>query len=55
MNFTQALKADISRVARKEVRAEVQTLRKASSSYRSEIAALKRRTVQLERLVAKLS
>ena len=54
MNIAIALKTEITRVARKEVRAEVQALKKASSSYRADIAALKRRTVQLERLVAQL-
>ncbi|MDO8768685.1 MAG: helix-turn-helix transcriptional regulator [Burkholderiaceae bacterium] len=54
MNIASLLKQEISRVARKEVRAEVQALKKASSSYRAEIAALKRRAVQLERLVGQL-
>lgn len=54
MNIAIALKAEITRVARKEVRVEVQALKKASSSYRTDIAALKRRVVQLERLVAQL-
>ena len=54
MNIATALKAEITRVARKEVRVEVQALKKASSSYRTDIAALKRRMVQLERLVAQL-
>lgn len=41
-------------MARKEVRAEVQSLKKASSQYRSDIAALKRRVMTLERLVGRL-
>ncbi len=55
MNIASALKQEISRVARKEVRAEVQTLKKASTQHRSDIAALKRRIAELERLVARLA
>lgn len=55
MNIATALKSEISRVARKEVRAEVTALKSASSRYRSDIAELKRRIVQLERLVGQLS
>jgi len=47
-NIASLLKSEISRVARKEVRAETATLKKAVSTYRSEIAALKRRTQTLE-------
>ena len=54
MNIATALKSEISRVARKEVRAEVSALKKASSKYRSDIAELKRRIAQLERLVGQL-
>ncbi|QGW66771.1 helix-turn-helix domain-containing protein [Lysobacter soli] len=48
-NLGTVLKAEISRLARKEVRAEVETLRKASGTYRREIAELKRQVAQLER------
>ncbi len=48
-NIGGVLKAEISRLARKEIRAEVESLRKASSSYRREIAELKRQVAQLER------
>lgn len=37
-NFAQQIKGEISRIARKEVRAETQALKKASTQYRSEIA-----------------
>ena len=47
-NIATLLKSEISRVARKEVRGEVAGLKKAVSSYRSEIAALKRRALTLE-------
>jgi DNA-binding transcriptional regulator YiaG len=46
--FANQLKSEISRLAKKEVRAETQTLKKASTQYRGEIAALKKRVVALE-------
>ncbi len=49
MNIASALKSEIARVARKEIRAEVAALQKASTRYRSEIAELKRRLAELER------
>ncbi|MES2281080.1 MAG: helix-turn-helix domain-containing protein [Pseudomonadota bacterium] len=55
MNIATALTSEISRVARKEVRAEVSALKKASIKYRSEIAELKRRLAQLERDVTQAS
>jgi DNA-binding transcriptional regulator YiaG len=48
-NIAQVLKAEISRVARKELRTETDSLRKAVAAYRREIAALKRRMEVLER------
>lgn len=53
-NFVSLLKSEISRIARKEIRAETETLKKASAQYRSDIAALKRRLAEQERLIAKL-
>ncbi len=47
-NLAQTLKQEIARIARKEVRADVTALRKASSAYRSEIAALKRSVKDLQ-------
>jgi hypothetical protein len=47
------LKDEISRHAKKEVRAEIQSLKKATVSYRTEIAALKRCAATLEALVKK--
>ena len=47
-NIASVLKSEIARVARKEVRAEVESLKKAVGTYRSEIAALKRRAQSLE-------
>ena len=47
-NIASILKAEISRVARKEVRAEVLTLKKAVGAHRKDIAALKQRAQSLE-------
>lgn len=55
MNLGSVLKQEISRVARKEIRNEVQALKKASAQYRSDIAALKRRVADLEKMVKQLS
>ncbi len=52
-NIASVLKAEIARVARKEVRSEAETLKKASAQHRSDIAALKRRVTELEKLVAR--
>ncbi len=51
--FANQLKSEISRLAKKEVRAETQALKKASAQYRSEIAALKRRVAGLEAQIKK--
>ncbi len=48
-NIASVLKEEIARVARKEIRRETSSLKKASTAYRSEIAALKRRMLELER------
>ncbi|MBJ2154574.1 helix-turn-helix domain-containing protein [Variovorax sp. IB41] len=50
-NIASILKAEISRVARKEVRAEIETLKRASAQYRNLIAALRRQVEQLEKEV----
>jgi len=50
-NIGTLLKSEISRVARKELRGEIQSLKKSISSYRSQIADLKRRTQALEQQV----
>ena len=47
-NIASILKAEISRVARKEIRGEVAALKKAVSANRTDIAALKRRAQALE-------
>ena len=48
-NLTDALKSEINRLARKEVKAQVSPLKSASTTYRSEIAELKRTVDGLER------
>ena len=48
-NIATALKAEITRLARKEVRSETAALKKASTQYRSDIAGLKRRVAALEK------
>lgn len=48
-NVATALKAEISRVARKELRAAVEPLKKVVSAQRAEIAALKRRLQEFEK------
>jgi DNA-binding XRE family transcriptional regulator len=53
-NIAAVLKNEISRVARKEVRSETLALKKVAATYRSEIAALKRRTQALEQQLRRL-
>ncbi|HUP51435.1 MAG TPA: helix-turn-helix transcriptional regulator [Longimicrobiales bacterium] len=47
--LTDALRDEITRVARKEVKAQVTSLKSASAAYRREIAELKRVVRRLER------
>jgi DNA-binding XRE family transcriptional regulator len=47
-NIASLLKAEMSRLARKEVRAQTTSLKKSVAIYRAEIAALKRRAQALE-------
>ena len=53
-NVASVLKEEIARVARKEIRRETSLLKKASTTYRSEIAALKRRVLELERQLSRV-
>ena len=48
-DFMSVLKTEILRLARKEVRNETESLKKASAQYRSDIAALKRQVAALEK------
>ena len=54
-NIASALKTEISRVARKELKAETAALKKAAVAQRKEIAALKRRTLALEQALRRAS
>jgi hypothetical protein len=47
-NIASVLKSEIERLARKQIRSELQAIRKASAAHRSQIAALKRRVHTLE-------
>lgn len=53
--FADQLKAEIARIAKKEVRAETKQLKKASAQHRADIAALKRHIAGLEAQVKKLT
>src|SRR6478752_4794785 len=52
-NIGSVLKTEIQRVARKELRAETQQLKKTVTQYRGQIAQLKRRVQALEEQVRK--
>jgi DNA-binding transcriptional regulator YiaG len=54
-NFASAFKDEIARIARKEVRAQTDELRKASAQYRSHIATLRRRVETLEKQLKRAS
>ena len=54
-NIASALKAEIIRVSRKEIRTETEIFKTASAKFRSETAALKQRIVNLEKTVSRLS
>ena len=53
-NIGALLKQEITRLARREVRAEVVATKKASTQYRRHIAALRRKVGTLERQVSQL-
>ena len=48
-NFATMLKAEISRISRKEIRQEVLALRKTTIAQRHAMAALKRQVLELQR------
>lgn len=54
-NIATALKGEISRIARREIKADTESLKKQSSKHRSEIAALKRQILDLEKLLRGLA
>jgi DNA-binding XRE family transcriptional regulator len=53
-NLVSVLKSEVARLARKELRAETENLKKTVATQRSEIAALKRRVGDLEKAVKAL-
>ena len=52
-NFAALLKSEITRLARKELKAQLQPLRKANGAQRHDIAALKRQLTDVQRQLAK--
>lgn len=53
-NLANAIKEEIRRLAKKEVKGQVSALKSASSQYRSDIAALKRENKDLKRKLGQL-
>jgi DNA-binding transcriptional regulator YiaG len=53
-NVAAVLKDEVTRIARKEIKQQLQGLQKAAGSYRREIASLKRRVQDLERDLRKV-
>ena len=53
-NIASVLKEEIARLVRRQLRGETESLKKASSRYRTEIAALKRRIEALEKQISRL-
>lgn len=54
-NVASALRSEITRLARKEARTQVEPARKSSALVRHEIAQLKRRLLELERRISQLT
>jgi DNA-binding transcriptional regulator YiaG len=54
-NIARLLRAEVSRLSRKEIRSEVAATKNATTQHRRHIATLKRQVSQLERQVALLS
>ncbi|MFV1958009.1 MAG: hypothetical protein ACC662_01215 [Planctomycetota bacterium] len=51
-SFNTMFKAEVARLARKEVKAAIEKVRKASTHHRLDIADLKRRVQELDRKIA---
>ena len=54
-NIATVFKAEIARLARKEVRGDSEGLKKAVAAQRADIASLKRRIQTLEAMVKRLA
>ena len=50
-NISSIFKQEIARIARKEIKRETAAMKKAAASQRAEIAALKRRAAEAERML----
>ena len=53
-NIASVMKGEILRLSRKEVRKELESLKKAAAQFRSDIASLKRTVAGLEKLNLRL-
>lgn len=53
-NIASVLKAEVSRVARKELRSETEGLKKAVAAHRAELSALRRRLADTEKVLRAL-
>lgn len=53
-NIASVLKEEIARLVRRQFRSETETLKNASSRYRTDIAALRRRIAALEKQISRL-
>ncbi len=53
-NLTQVLKSEIARLARKEVKQEMASVRKAATQHRRDIAELKRQIKDLQKRISKI-
>ena len=53
-NIASLFKAEITRLARKELRTQAESLRKSVARYRGDIAVLKRQNAELSRRVVRL-
>jgi DNA-binding transcriptional regulator YiaG len=54
MNIGKVLRSEITRLSRREARAQLGAVRRSSATHRREIAALKRELTELRRLLAAL-
>ena len=54
-NIASVMKSEISRLAKREIRGEIASLKKATASHRRHLAALKRQVADLERKAALLA
>jgi DNA-binding transcriptional regulator YiaG len=55
LNFASAIKEEITRLARKEIKAHTTALKKSSAQYRSDIARLKKEATKLTSAINKLT